>query len=201
MVASGSRNAVTVAAVCDSVGCTAPALYRHFADKQALVEAVCQRLFDSYAEAFERVVISTDRAADRLHAFSECYVDFAFANPGAYRVLFMHGPDEQVRSSDDGGPTVAMFRYLSSIVAAFCAERMGAVSASTRDQVHELACLCWSAVHGPVSLVISKPGFAWPGDGERFARSAVRVAVNGLVEAEPPERPNRSRTRIRRSNV
>ncbi len=176
LIEHGSRDAVTVQAVCDEVGCTPPALYRHFADKQELVLAVCDRLFDAYRDAVAKADRRTRDPRNRLRATGNAYIDFALANPGVYRVLFMHGPSEQPRQASDAAPTATMFDHLLGQVGA-CLP----VDTSTK-QVFAVAVSVWTTVHGVVSLMISKPDFPWPGSSaSAFAKAHTTAVVDALL--------------------
>ena len=174
LVLHGSQRAVTVTAICSEVGCTPPALYRHFADKHTLLLDVCDRLFDRYREAVAAAERRTRDPHRRLVAIGEAYIDFALDNPGVYRVLFMHGAEDQPRTTippmGDSGAT--MFGHLRECVAA----RLPGLDA------HEAAAAIWSVVHGAVSLVIAKPDFPWPGgDGRRWAHRRAQRTVEQIV--------------------
>src|ERR1700743_3810818 len=51
---SGSDEAVTLRAVAREVGISAPSIYPHFADRDAIVMAVVLRVFDELAAAVEQ---------------------------------------------------------------------------------------------------------------------------------------------------
>jgi AcrR family transcriptional regulator len=86
------QDAVTMRAVAERVGVTATALYRHFADKDAILREVVgegSRLLGSHL--FRALEAPT--ALGRLRATAEAYLDFAVAQPRAYRSLFEGGTD------------------------------------------------------------------------------------------------------------
>jgi AcrR family transcriptional regulator len=85
-------DAVTMRAVAERVGVTATALYRHFADKDAILREVTgegSRLLGSHL--FRALEAPT--AMERLRATAEAYLDFSVAQPQAYRALFEPAPD------------------------------------------------------------------------------------------------------------
>jgi AcrR family transcriptional regulator len=136
--------AVTMRGVADRVGVTATALYRHFADKDALLRAAAgegSRLLGSHL--FRALEAPT--ALERLRATADAYLDFALAEPQAYRALF-DAPQE-----DEDAPV---------------ARQRGAVRRFLRDRVREAmdagalregdpdgaALTLWALVHGLASL-------------------------------------------------
>lgn len=79
--------AVTMRAVAERVGVTATALYRHFADKDAILREVQgegSRLLGSHL--FRALEAPTP--LERLRETAMAYLDFAVAQPQAYRSLY-----------------------------------------------------------------------------------------------------------------
>jgi AcrR family transcriptional regulator len=137
--------AVTMRAVAERVGVTATALYRHFADKDALLKEVVgegSRLLGSHL--FRALEAPTP--LERLRATAMAYLDFALAQPQAYRALF-----EPSMDADEASPVH---------------RQRGAVSRFLRDRVREAmdagviaqgdpegaALTVWSLLHGLASL-------------------------------------------------
>lgn len=79
--------ALTLRAVARAAGVSAMAPYRHFADKAALMGAVKQ-------EGFERLRLvlreadATGNDGEALVRQGLAYLDFAFANPALFRLMF-----------------------------------------------------------------------------------------------------------------
>src|SRR5690348_4662738 len=75
---SGDEQAVTLRAVARRVGITAPSIYAHFADRQAILLAVA---VEAFAELHEQLELARDGAdADpvaRLRAACAAYLEFA----------------------------------------------------------------------------------------------------------------------------
>ncbi|MFI6740782.1 TetR/AcrR family transcriptional regulator [Nonomuraea sp. NPDC050451] len=177
---SGSEDALTLRAVALRAGVSTPSVYLHFADKEALVEAVCLRVWGEFGRMF-----SENLGGDPFLALGRCgraYARFALEHPVQYRVLMMRA------TTGPGVPPAAAecFRHM-----------VGAVSACVETRVlegdpEELALGMWSAVHGCVSLLIAQPSFPWPRDREALIDQIVRVAGFGtalysrLPQALPP---------------
>lgn len=76
---TGGLGALTLRAVANRVGVAHRSLYNHFADRDALVDAVAERAFVTLAEVL--------REARTRAAYVESYIGFALANPGLFEVI------------------------------------------------------------------------------------------------------------------
>lgn len=171
LVESGSEDALTLRAVARRAGVTTPSVYLHFADKEALVEAVCLRAWDDLGN---RMRAAADRVDDPFAAMGRCgraYVRFALDHPVQYRLLMMRP------AGREGLPpaSAACFRYVVDAVAA-CVDAGVLVGDPAR-----LAVGLWSAAHGCASLLITNPGFPWPADLDALIDDTVRMAGFGAA--------------------
>ena len=104
---SGSDEAVTLRAVAREVGISAPSIYPHFADRDAIVMAVVLRVFGELAGAIEQASTSVRQGpVERLVAGCEAYVGYGLAHPARYGVLFSrsHGMPEDYCAPVPLGP-------------------------------------------------------------------------------------------------
>jgi AcrR family transcriptional regulator len=87
--------AVTMRRVADAAGITAMAIYRHFPDRSALLNAVADQGFEELAAqlARKRFSGSIDR---RLTKMGEIYLDHALENPRLFELMFLQ-PREAAR--------------------------------------------------------------------------------------------------------
>lgn len=93
-------DAVTMQSVAERVGVRAPSLYKHVADRSALVRAVIASVTDDLAAALTIRRPAADPLED-LRAIARRYRTFVRANPAGYALLFTHpapgtGPDPAV---------------------------------------------------------------------------------------------------------
>ncbi|MFI6320662.1 TetR/AcrR family transcriptional regulator [Nonomuraea sp. NPDC050556] len=99
LVAEGSA-AVTMRRVADVVGVTAMAIYKHFANREALLEAVAQRTFGELAATWGARVPEGDWD-DRAFGLMGDFLDFALGTPHLYAFL-MTERREQARQFPEG---------------------------------------------------------------------------------------------------
>lgn len=69
-----------------AAGVSGPAVYRHFAGKQAVLGALLLSVSQELLDGGRRVVADSDGAVVALHRLVEFHVDFALSNPDVIRV-------------------------------------------------------------------------------------------------------------------
>jgi AcrR family transcriptional regulator len=83
------------------VGATHPSVYRHFADRSALLDALSAAGFERLATyQTQALTLAAPGPLERLVALGIAYVRFAIENPGFFALLFNARPDET--PSDSG---------------------------------------------------------------------------------------------------
>lgn len=190
---TGDVDALTVQAACDRVGCSPPALYRHFDTKHDLVIASAEQLYVQFDVEVDRAVRGVRDPRERLRRRGRGYVRFGRAHPEIYRVLFMHPPDRAPRAAADGVPGAPAAPgeggggddppIVSRALGALLHDVRAARDAGIVDgDPWELTCRIWMGVHGITSLLVSKPSFPWPGRaGQRFVETALEGIFDGLM--------------------
>jgi AcrR family transcriptional regulator len=150
---TGSEEAMSLRAVAQRVGVSVPSIYLHFADKQALLDAVCEEVFEALHVALKEASSDAADPWEALRAQGIAYVQFAVANPEHYRIVMMAGPSQH--DPADEIASGAFGHLLESIVGSI---GLGVLEG---DPV-ELGLKLWSAAHGLASLLITKPRMPWP---------------------------------------
>ena len=151
----GVESAVTLRGVARRVGVTAPALYGHFPDQAALLDAALEEEFVDLGVALATAMGAHVDPVARLRAGARAYVAHAHAHPAAYRVLFTrHQPSELQAVGGRAAETFAGF--VGTVRECVAAGRSGSTDP------HDDAVALWAAVHGLASLPPAHPRFPWP---------------------------------------
>lgn len=86
LAASTNPADITTAQIAAHMGVTQGALFRHFADKQAVWTAVMDWTADTLLARIDAVTSSTP--VDTLHAIFDCHIAFIVEHAGVPRILF-----------------------------------------------------------------------------------------------------------------
>ncbi len=81
------RDKLSLRAVAARVGVSQAAPYSHFADKKALLRAICASGFRELADTLEACRSSDQDPSSQILDFGTAYVDFALNNPEIYRLM------------------------------------------------------------------------------------------------------------------
>ncbi|OBB05784.1 TetR family transcriptional regulator [Mycobacteriaceae bacterium 1482268.1] len=173
LLETGHAKAVSIRSVAQRVGVTPPSIYLHFADKDALLDAVCARYFEKLDEEMQRVVVDQPSTVEVLRAQGLAYVRFAMQTPELYRIATMG----EGRPGSDVDMTLnsSAFQHLRSSVEKLIEEGVYAPGDATMVALQLL-----TAAHGVAALLISKPYLPW-GDAEGFADQTLSAACLGHV--------------------
>jgi AcrR family transcriptional regulator len=172
LIETADESAVSIRAIADRVGVTPPSIYRHFADKDALLQSVCRDVFIRLDDALEKAAAGATDAFDELMRKGHAYVEFGLAHPESYRILFTIDHDhkspseeavEAVEAADLPGSNA--FLHLQDTVHRVL--ELGGPHAPKPDE-YAMTCAVWTAVHGITSLRISMPDFPWPSIDEQL---------------------------------
>jgi AcrR family transcriptional regulator len=174
---TGNEEAVSIRAVAERVGVTPPSIYLHFADKEALLEAVCVESFVAFDGRIAAASKGSAGPLEALQAIGRAYVEFALERPEHYRYMFMRRPALGVFE-----PTAAELETLGGLVRVIelvrAAQGRGLI-APGRDAA-QVAYALWCATHGIAALLVAKPYFPW-GDREALIESVIEMAVRGVA--------------------
>lgn len=86
LFAERGYNGVSIEDLGTAVGVSGPAVYRHFAGKQAVLASVLVGVSEGLAEGGQHVLNANPDALSALAALIEFHVDFALVNPAIIRV-------------------------------------------------------------------------------------------------------------------
>ncbi len=152
IAATGSVEGVSLRAAAKRAGVSPMAVYNHFEDKDALLEAAVENCWGEFQAAIAATMDEPDPSA-RLRAAGDAYVRFALERPGQYAVMFSGTTKLPERPEAIG---MSAFDDLVAMVADILD-----ANGDRRDptfvafQVHT-----W--IHGIVTLAACAPDLAWP---------------------------------------
>lgn len=140
---------LTLRTVGERLGVSRSALYRHFADKQALLATVGREGFrmlrQAIADAWER----NGRGRIGFQAMGKAYMGFAVAHPSHYRVMFGRFIESAAKDDLFVAEAKAAFQVLVDALA----EQQNA-GEIRRDDPVLMARFVWAVVHGAAMLVV-----------------------------------------------
>ncbi|MCW2686984.1 MAG: TetR family transcriptional regulator [Mycobacterium sp.] len=173
LLETGHAKEVSIRSVAQRVGVTPPSIYLHFADKDALMDAVCARYFEKLDEEMQRVAVGQASTLDVLRAQGLAYVRFATQTPVLYRIATMG----EGRPGSDVDITLnsSAFVHMRKSVQALMDEGIYAPGDPTMAALE-----LWTAGHGVAALLIAKPYLPW-GDAEQFADRVLRSVCCGHI--------------------
>jgi len=142
LVEESGVGAVSLRETARRVGVSAPATYRHFANKNALLAAVAAEGFRDLGAA---LAAASRSERDPLSAMGMAYVRFALSRRGVFRLMF--GPEMAKRAS---------FLELKSAADQAFQWLKGGVQARGRvaQDSHLAAIASWALVHGLAQLFL-----------------------------------------------
>lgn len=166
---TGDEQAVTLRAVARRVGISAPSIYAHFADRQAILLAL---VLDAFAELSRE--LSTAAAAvgpdpeRRLRAACAAYLGFAADRPQRYRVLFggLWSAAGAVQAGTMSEADVGeLGQEVLAVLAGALTDCVAAGRSTSTDPAADAIAL-WLALHGLAHQRAVVHAFGWPADIE-----------------------------------
>jgi AcrR family transcriptional regulator len=135
--------------VAEATQYTPTTIYRHFRDRDALIQAVLNKWFNQFASALAEADRTQADPSERMLSIGDAYLRFALSQPARYRVMFLDRPDIGVLPDGLGLRDDPAFGVLLRACEALCAAGEGGHHEPT-----SLAMMLWLAVHGAASLAV-----------------------------------------------
>ncbi len=136
----GPADSLSLRELARSVGVSATAVYRHFPDKAALLEALCAEGDQMLAASFEAAMAKVSPGHEAFDAMGRAYVGFALAHPSLFRLMM--SPSGARR--DEG--------KASGMLGSSLKELGGPNTTKAQRDIQRLK--AWSIVHGLAMLML-----------------------------------------------
>jgi len=176
-------DAVTMREIAKRIGYSATSIYMHFADKEALLRAICDTDFLALATSLKNIMQIAD-PVERMQALGRGYAAFALTHPNHYRLMFMtaHAPiNPDVSNLQQNSAEQDAYVQLKTVVSAV--HEAGFFRDELQD-VDLIAQTIWAGVHGVCSLQISMACDVWVNWSDISARLQLmqQVMLRGLLK-------------------
>ena len=142
---------LTLKVLSDATGTSRSAIYKHFKNKDALIETLIERGFDKFDEETTPYLRDNTKAlVDKFYFTGKLYVEFARKNPNLYRLLFgkkyAHIREGLLSIKDED---CSGFATLQNAVED--GQKQGILK---KDESYRQAIVIWASMHGFSSLII-----------------------------------------------
>lgn len=139
--------ALSLREVARAVGVSATAVYRHFPDKNALLDALAEEGLGKLANAQRAAAKQAGGGQAGFAATGVAYVRFALANPALFRMIFGAKASHDMLETPRHGRPDAL---------TFLRENAAAVAVETGIDPKIEAIRAWSLVHGLALLLLDR---------------------------------------------
>ncbi len=167
LVEDAGPDGFSVAQACRVAGVSTAAPYRHFRDREEMLEAVIHAANQRKLERMQAELAGiAPGTLDRITALGRVYIRFAQDEPGMFRLIFgrRHTPHTEAAVQEEA---IRPYRMVQEEVAAVLGR------AEIDDVVRQRAFLLWNFVHGLSFLMIDgmlTGEFSMPSDLESTLR-------------------------------
>jgi AcrR family transcriptional regulator len=160
--------------VAQEAGCSQMAMYRHFANKEALIQYLCVALYVRFTKEMDRKMAAISDPRERLLGFVEGLIHFARTHPDHYSLIFL------VRHPDP--ETIEMREQLGQQFVAGIQEtvRQALPPNAARAVVERCLRQILFCLHGGAALLIAHPK-AYDLT-EKRAADDTRAAIEALLD-------------------
>jgi len=142
---------LTLKVLSDATGTSRSAIYKHFKNKDALIETIIENGFDKFdAETTQYLHDESKTLIDKFYLTGKLYIEFAKRNPNLYRLLFgkkyAYIREELLSIKDED---CSGFAALQKTIED--GQKQGILK---KDDSYKQAIVIWATMHGISSLII-----------------------------------------------
>lgn len=150
MIQRQGIDGLTLRGVGQRLGVSRTALYRHFASKGALLQAVSAEGFRTLQQELHAAWLGGGQSREGFDAMGRAYVQFAVRYPAHYRVMFgsaLRAAAAMPKPDPDGDGDA-----FGTLVRALVAQQQAGLVRN--DDPQQLALYVWAVVHGIAMLAL-----------------------------------------------
>jgi AcrR family transcriptional regulator len=150
-IAKEDVDKLTLKILSDATGTSRSAIYKHFKNKDALIETIIEKGFNKFDVETTTYLYDESKALiDKFYLTGKLYIEFAMQNPNLYRLLFgkkyAHVREELLSIKDED---CSGFSALQKTVED--GQKQGVLK---KDDSYRQAIVIWATMHGFSSLII-----------------------------------------------
>ena len=150
-IAKDEIEKLTLKVLSDATGTSRSAIYKHFKNRDALVEKMIEIGFEKFDDIISPILLNSEiPLIDRFYRSGKLYVEFAQKNPNLYRLLFgkkySHIRDELISIQDED---CSGFGALKKAI-----EEGQESGILKKDDSYKQTIVIWASLHGFASLLI-----------------------------------------------
>jgi AcrR family transcriptional regulator len=174
--------AVTMREIAKRIDYSATSIYLHFADKEAVLRAICDTDFLALASSLKNIM-QIPEPVERMMALGQGYSQFALTYPNHYRLMFMAARmpyDPESSSLQQNSAEQDAYFQLKTVV------RDVHTAGGFREELEDvdlIAQTIWAGMHGVCSLEINMACDKWVNWTEISARLQLMqtILMRGLL--------------------
>lgn len=174
--------AVSMREIAKGIGYSATSIYSYFADKEAVLRAICDTDFLALASSLNSTMQIPD-PVERMIALGHGYAEFALSHPNHYRIMFMTSHQsahlEKANHEHKNAEQDAYMQLKTVVTAVYDTGRFR----EDLTDVDLIAQTIWAGMHGVCSLQITMSQDAWVNWSDISARLKLMqdVLLRGLI--------------------
>ena len=166
LLEQNGREALSMRKLAEALDLKAPSLYRHYADRNALEQAIAARAASLLHETLVQAIHPLRSAAKVLHQSARTYCEFAKTHPELYDLMMTNFTPANIPESK------ALWNFVLEVI--------GQITGNSDDTSAAVA--LWAFLHGFVTL--ERNGLFGPSGPQK----ALEVGIEALIVGLPKSR-------------
>lgn len=162
--------------VAKTCGVSVAAPYRHFANKDGLLDAIISQVYEKLNHTLKEAVSRyPDDAGNQLREMAYLYVKFFVENPEYMKFLFFSDVNQRMKKAQENGllPGSMEQPYRTFIHAVESYKRQVDKSGTQNPiEIHAMVLACWGLAHG-IAVLLTQNDFQYDGDRLELVRKVI----------------------------